>query len=237
LRIVCLMHFDAEGPGAIASWAALRGHSMEIARPYLEGWAHPGPFDMLVVMGGPMSVHQEIEYPWLAEEKRLISSAVESDSLVLGVCLGAQLVADVMGASVTRGPHREIGWFPVRLTQAGHASRILGGLQDPFDAFHWHGDTFDVPAGAVRTASSEAFENQAFEYDEGRVVAVQFHLELDAAAVAVLAERFEDELAESGEYVQAASEMRERPERFELGRSMLFRMLDAMSARRVSIAK
>lgn len=117
------------------------------------------------------------------------------------VCLGAQLIADVMGARVYRHSHREIGWFPVKLTAEGEASPLFGELPREFTAFHWHGDTFDIPADAVRTAKSEGCVNQAFEYD-GRVVGLQFHLELTAGSVQALVANCREEIVE-GPYVQS----------------------------------
>jgi len=177
MRIHYLQHVPFEGPAAVERWAGLRGH--ELAATTLYG--NPGfpdlrDFGMLVVLGGPMNVYEEETYPWLRDEKAFIRDAIEAGKTVVGVCLGAQLIADVLGAKVFHGPHREIGWFPVELTPAARRSEIFGFLPARFTAFHWHGDTFDIPEHALHLAYSEGCRNQAFILD-GRVLGLQFHLE------------------------------------------------------------
>jgi len=186
VRIRCLQHVSFEGPGAICDWALARGHEMEIT----EAWRAPMPgvesFDALIVMGGPMGVHDELELPWLHGEKTLIRSAIDTSRMVVGICLGAQLMADVLGARVYRNAHREIGWLPVDLTAAATTTGIFRGLPDRPVVFQWHGDTFDLPAGAVRLASSEGCCNQAFLAGR-RALALQFHFESTGAGPVSLA--------------------------------------------------
>ena len=132
-------------------------------------------FDWLIILGGPMNIYEEDKYPWLSKEKEFIHQAIASDKIVLGICLGAQLMADVLGGKVQRNVHREIGWFPVKLMPESKASRIFRVLPEEFMALHWHGDTFELPPGAVHTAESQACKNQAFEL--GKAIGLQFHLE------------------------------------------------------------
>ncbi len=230
MRVHYIQHVPFEGIGAIAQWAATRGHSVTGTPVYTEAFPHPGEFEMLVVMGGPMNIHQEREYPWLAEEKRFIRAAIDGGKLVLGVCLGAQLLADVLGGEVFAGPQPEIGWFPVELTQVGRASRVFGVLPPAFETLHWHGDTFTVPPGAVPAASSALTPNQAFEYADGRVVALQFHLEATPASWSALAENCAEELREPGEWVSSAEDMLGRRALFAPANAMLFSLLDAMES-------
>ncbi|MDO8671400.1 MAG: type 1 glutamine amidotransferase, partial [Dehalococcoidia bacterium] len=158
-----LQHALFEGPANIVAWAGARGHPVS-ATALCRGERLPetGDFDWLVIMGGPMNVYEEEEYPWLADEKRLIEKSIAEGKIVLGVCLGAQIIADVLGAPVYKNSDKEIGWHPVFLSQEGRESSVFRGFPDRFVAFHWHGDTFDLPAGCTRLAGSEACQNQAF---------------------------------------------------------------------------
>jgi GMP synthase-like glutamine amidotransferase len=233
VRILCLQHVAFEGPGAIATWAESRGHQLDCSHIYQAGFTHPSEHDFLVVMGGPMSVNDEQSHPFLAEEKRFIEAVVESGALVLGVCLGAQILADVLGARVTPGEHSEIGWFPCVRTDEGGVSRAFGALPEEITPIHWHGDTFAIPEGAIRAYASDACANQAFEYDDGRVVGVQFHLEQTPETLAALVDGAGDELVE-GTWIQSAETMLAGGERFNVANDQLFTLLDAMAAARVS---
>jgi GMP synthase-like glutamine amidotransferase len=229
-RLHVLQHVPFEDAAHIGTWARDRG--LAVSRtPLFEREVLPGTngFEWLVVMGGPMGVHDERRFPWLAAEKRLIGEAIAAGKIVLGVCLGAQLIADVMGARVYRHSHREIGWFPVRLTAKGEASPLFGALPREFTAFHWHGDTFDIPAGAARTAGNEACANQAFEY-EGRVIALQFHLESTTGSVEALVENCRDEIVE-GSYVQSEEEILSRNDRTVQLNAIMDRLLDGLAGK------
>ncbi len=231
MRIHYLQHVPYEGIAGIGDWATARGHTLSVSQLFAQDFAHPGAFDMLVVMGGPMNIYQDAEYPWLAEEKRFIASTIEAGKLVLGVCLGSQLVADVLGGPVTHGVQPEIGWYPVELTEAGRALEVFSALPERFEPLHWHGDTFAIPPGAVHVARSEACENQAFAYDDGRVIGLQCHLEATHQSWSVLCEACGDQLEGGGEWISSAEEMLADEARFETIRELLFGVLDAMSAR------
>jgi len=235
MRIHFIQHAPFEGIGSIADWAASRGHDVSGTPVYLEAFPHPGEFEMLVVMGGPMNVYQEREFPWLAEEKRFIRAAIDEGKLVLGICLGAQLLADVLGGEVVRGEQPEIGWYPVELTVAGGDSAVFRVLPTRFETLHWHGDTFTIPPEAVHTASSAVTPNQAFEYANGRVVALQFHLEATLGSWSELAQECADELSVPGTWVSSAGEMFLSTERFERNNELLFDLLDAMAAHGVRV--
>jgi GMP synthase-like glutamine amidotransferase len=228
VRILCLQHVPFEGPGTIEAWARSRGHSFEVLRLF-DGDPLPGAgtFDGLVVMGGPMSVHDDAAFPWLAAEKRLIRGAVEGGRLVLGVCLGAQLIAASLGARVYAGGCREIGWHEARATAAAAGSRLCAALPRAFTAFHWHGDTFDLPPGAVHTAASAAFAHQAFEIAPA-VLGLQFHLEATPRGVAGLVDACGGDLAEGGRWVQSAAEILGRDAPFAANTALLSRLLDSM---------
>jgi GMP synthase (glutamine-hydrolysing) len=135
--------------------------------------------DLLVVLGGPIGAYEEQSFPFLADELRLVETRIAAGRPVLGICLGAQVIARSLGARVYPGPVKEIGWAPIRLTTEGSAS-CLRHLKNDVPVLHWHGDTFDLPDGATRLASSTHYENQAFSYDAA-VLALQFHLEVAPA--------------------------------------------------------
>ena len=177
MRIHYLQHVLFEGLGSIEKWIRVRRHHLKATILYQD---EPLPamdgIDWLIVMGGPMGVHDEDKFSWLASEKRIIEECIRQGNVVLGICLGAQLIADVLGARVYPNRYREIGWFPIELTESGKKSPLFGFLPERLSVFHWHGDTVDLPAGAVHIALSEACEHQAFVYDK-RVLGLQFHME------------------------------------------------------------
>ena len=206
MRIHVLQHVSFEGPARIAHWARARGHTLTVSHLYA---GDPLPeldaFDRLVVMGGPMGVADEAEHSWLRPEKARIADAIAGGRSVAGVCLGAQLIAEVLGARVYRNAHKEIGWFPVQLTEAGRAEPFCEGLPEEQTVFHWHGDTFELPAGAVHLARSAACEHQAFVLD-GRVLGLQFHLESTPDSVDAICTHGADEIRHDT-WVQTAEQM------------------------------
>jgi GMP synthase-like glutamine amidotransferase len=154
-------------------------------------------------MGGPMNVSQHREHPWLRAEKRAILDAIAAGKRLLGVCLGAQLIADVLGGTVSKNREREIGWFPVRSMPGGAASPFA--FPDETAVFHWHAETFSLPPGGVLLAASAGCANQAFAFGRN-VLALQFHLEMTATEIGRIARECAGELT-PGRYVQSADEM------------------------------
>jgi GMP synthase-like glutamine amidotransferase len=204
MHIHYLQHVDFEGPAYIEQWAKDKGHLLSGTRLYNK---EPLPdlqeIDLLIVMGGPMGVSDEEQHPWLKEEKAYISKAIALDKRVLGICLGAQLLAQVLGAEVVRAPLREIGWFPVKL-ENNHP--LLADLPASFVAFHWHGDMFEIPKGALHIFSSEGCPHQGFIYRD-QVVGFQFHFETTPESLsALLASDNVDDYQET--YVQSAEQIR-----------------------------
>ena len=221
MRIHYLQHVPFEGLGSLERWALSNGHTLSATRLYDdEPLARLQEIDALVILGGPMNVYEEESNPWLLKEKAFIKQALESDTLILGICLGAQLIADVLGAKVYRNQHKEIGWFPLELTDQARESQVFGSLPSKFTALHWHGDTFDLPAGATHIATSEGCRNQAFVFDSERVVGLQFHLEWKREILAATLQECADELTE-GRYVQNPDEMLRREVDFEQNNRMM----------------
>lgn len=181
MRVHWLQHAEHEDLGCIAPWLAARGHDVSATR-LQRGEAPPSPeaFDWLIVMGGPMNIYEHNEHRWLIAEKQLIRRALDGGKRLLGICLGSQLIADQLGGPVSRNAESEIGWHPVRLSEAGHKDSAFAGFPDEFTAFHWHGDTFALPPGSTTLMSSEACAAQAFSHGP-KVAGIQFHLEVTAA--------------------------------------------------------
>lgn len=205
-RLNYLQHVPFEDPGQILVWA--REHDWTVSSTHLyenDRLPQVNDFDFLVIMGGPMNIYEEKKHPWLMAEKRLIADAIEQGRAILGICLGAQLIADVLGTPVYKNKYREIGWFPVSMSAQAKESRNFSSFPESFMAFHWHGDIFDTPAGAVRTAFSEACPNQAFEFD-GRVIGLQFHLESTSAGIEKLIRYCGNEITDD-KFVQSANKM------------------------------
>ncbi len=202
MKIHWFQHVAFEGLGAIEGWLTARGHTLSCTR----FWAgDPAPatvdgFDWLVVVGGPMNIYQYRDFPWLKAEKRVIRDAVAAGKRVLGVCLGAQLIADALGGKVYQNADREIGWLPVTAVPEGKESPLAFPKETV--VFHWHGDTFSLPPGGVWLARSEACEHQAFAVGV-RVLGLQFHLEMTPDDVARIAKECADELT-AGKFVQSA---------------------------------
>ncbi len=227
MNILCLKHIAFEGPGTIAVWAQARGHELVIKSvfqnkplPSLES------FDLLLVMGGPMNLHEDAIYPWLTKEKAYIRSAIAAGKHVIGICLGAQLIAHALGAQVTAGENKEIGWFPIQPSADCPATLPL---PDALRVLHWHGDTFDIPQGAQAIAHSAACAKQGFLYRD-RVLALQCHLEMTPQSLALLIAACSNELVDAP-YIQDAATMQAEPEfTYEQMQTVLFEMLDALVA-------
>lgn len=213
LKIHHLQHVPFEGLGSMGSFFLKKGCQLSSTHFYL-GHSLPAidEIDWLIVMGGPMGVHDDMQFPWLKAEKVFIRQAIDSGKIVLGICLGAQLIADVLGAEVFQNQCREIGWFPVERKLDAADSKLAGVLPDRFEVFHWHGDSIEIPQGARLLASSEACRNQGFVVD-GRIVGLQFHLETTPASAAALIQNCGAEL-DGSQFVQTEAEILSDETRF-----------------------
>lgn len=225
MKIHYFQHVPFEGLGRIADWARDRGHTLSHTALFEPGHRLPAPgdYDVLVVMGGAMGVYDEPLYPWLRTEKEHIRTAIDAGKPVLGVCLGAQLIASVLGAKVAPHRHKEIGWFDIALTEEATDHPLFAGIARHMRVLHWHGDRFEIPSGALRIARSAACDNQGFLYRD-RVLGLQFHLEMDPAAVAAIVDNCGNELVEAP-FIQSRQEIIALATHTDTA-SMLHRLLD-----------
>ena len=229
MRIHCIKHVPFEGPGAIAEWAEEQGHELIYYKAYLDQqYPDIEECEFVVVMGGPMNVYEYEKYPWLKQERAFLKAAVEAGCKILGICLGAQLLADVLGAKVTRGEHAEVGFFPVEKTSGAEETELFRSFPEVFMVLHWHGDTFSIPDGALRVAQSLNCPNQAFVYRD-RVVGVQFHLESTEESLRALMDNCPEDLAIDSPCVQAESEILDRLELLTPMHGLMFGLLDRMA--------
>jgi GMP synthase-like glutamine amidotransferase len=225
LSIHSLMHVPFEGLGCMEQWITLNNHTFSYTHFY-DNYQLPdiNDIDWLIVMGGPMGVYDEAQYSWLAEEKAFIREAIEKGKTVIGICLGSQLIAEALGAKVYPNKQKEIGWFDLELTTEGKNQKILAGFEYKFPVFHWHGDTFDLPAGSKRLFQSEATANQAFLYKE-KVLGLQFHFEVTARTLHEMVQNGISELAEC-ETIQSAEQILKQTAFIEANNKKMFQILD-----------
>ena len=227
LRVHYLQHVPFENAANIGRWAREHGHMLTKTEIF-EGESFPdaSEIDMLAIMGGLMNVYQYRDFPWLKDEKIFIEKAIAKKVKVIGVCLGAQLIADVLGARVTQNPYVEIGWHEVTLNDSGENSDFFQGFPKKFTAFHWHGDTFEIPAGASHLASSKACINQAFEYNKN-VIALQFHLEYSSESIEKMLVNCSNELVQAP-YIQQKESIKQGFSQVNANREILNKLLDSL---------
>lgn len=223
-RLCVLQHADGEGLGSMHHWFADKGFEINTIRI---DRGHPLPqldsFDWLVLMGGPMGVYEEVQYPWLATEKQWLRQAIEADKKVLGVCLGAQLIASALDAAVYPNDSVEIGWHPIYRTDSS-----ASWLPEQARLLSWHGDRFDLPENAKAFASSEVTPYQGFSYGN-RIWALQFHIEAEAGTVETFLEAGGGDLPQ-GELVQNIEQL-ENTEHLAASAKIAAGLLDFMAAR------
>ncbi len=218
-------HVPFEGPGRIRDWALQAGYTCSTTWQH-EGTPLPDPasVDLAVITGGPMSIHDEMEFPWLVEEKKWISELLKRETPVLGICLGAQLIADVMGATVAPMGHKEIGWFPLTSTPEASTVPFASTLQDGLHVLHWHGDQFDIPSGGIRLWQSERCPHQGFT--AGSALGLQFHLELDSETLGNLIDHARNELEPDTDGIQSEEDLRSDCQYAQDTHPALFTLLD-----------
>lgn len=229
MRVHYLQHEPFEGLGSMAKWFETHPATLAATHIYHADASLPdsNDFDWLILMGGGMSVHDEDALPWLRPEKEFVRQAIDRGKIVLGVCLGAQMIAAALGARVFKNPVKEIGWFPVTREPEAENHRLGQVLPEVTEVFHWHGETFDLPEGATRLARSAGCLNQAFVWGE-RVVGLQFHLETTLESARELIAGCPADLV-PGPFVQMPSAMLSNPERFDTLNGLMARLLEALA--------
>jgi GMP synthase-like glutamine amidotransferase len=227
MRAHYLQHVPFEAPGSIAPWLESAGYQVTATRFY-ESTTLPNPeqIDLLIIMGGPMSVNDEDRFPWLRTEKQYIRHTIESGKAVLGICLGAQLIASALGESVYPNRRKEIGWFPVEGIPPQQESTFR--FPPSVEVFHWHGETFDLPDGAVLLARSEACENQAFQFGQN-VIGLQFHLETTPESAHAIVTNCREELLPSKFVQPEAIILDQAPGKYQIINDLMARILSFLS--------
>ncbi len=213
MRIHSLQHVAFEDIGSMQQDLKREGHSLTTTHWY-KGEQAPevDSLDVLIIMGGPMGVYDEAKHPWLAAEKVFLAACIGAGKKIIGICLGAQLISCVLGAKVRPNTHREIGWFPLTINPSAGNNPIAKILANCAQVFHWHGDTFELPAGATLIASSAACAHQAYVINE-QIYAFQFHLETtEISATALIGNCAED--LDNSTYVQTAKQIMQKTENF-----------------------
>jgi len=208
MRAHYLQHVPFEGPGSIENWLLKNNYQITNTQ-FFESSALPdgNEIDLLIVIGGPMSINDEDEFPWLSLEKKFIRDVIEKGKPVQGVCLGAQLIASAMGARIYPNKEKEIGWFPVQAVPSTDSSIFRFPAKTA--VFHWHGETFSLPPDATLIARSEGCENQAFQIGRS-VIGLQFHLETTRESAQQIVNSCRHELIPS-RYIQSEEQILSAP--------------------------
>jgi len=203
LSIHALFHVPYEGLGCIEQWIFKNGHLLSITDFYRD-YQLPdlNSIDWLIVMGGPMGIYDENEFSWLKEEKHYIQQAIENGKTIIGICLGSQLIADVLGAKVYPNTQKEIGWFDIHQSESSKTTEPFFYFENQFPVFHWHGDTFDLPEKSTHLFYSDVCKNQGFLYNDN-VLGLQFHFEVTEESLLSMLENGADEIIEN-ETIQSA---------------------------------
>ncbi|WP_333860556.1 type 1 glutamine amidotransferase [Clostridium sp.] len=231
IRIHYLQHVPFEGPAGIVKWARKKGHKLTGTHLYnYEVLPHIDEFDFLVVMGGSMNIYEEGDYPWLKYEKQFIKDAIKNNKIVVGICLGAQLIADVLGGKVTKNSEREIGWLSVTFNSMASKYDFFKDFPKEFYVFQWHGDTFStLPEGAECIASSKTCSNEAFVYKKN-VIGLQFHMESTEDSISLLIDNCLDEIKEGGSFVQSEHEIKSKMNFLNNVNMLMEKLLDELEA-------
>ena len=231
MRWWCLQHLPGEGPGHAAEWLAAHGHSLAYTRLFESNPVFPAlaDFDGLLILGGAMSVHDEARFPWLRDEKAFIRQVLRAGKITLAICLGAQLVAQALGAEVRPSAEPEIGFWTVRFSAKALEHPLLRGWPEKAAVLHWHLDAFTVPPGALRVGMSAGCATQGFAWGDG-TVGLQFHPEMTAPMVGQLIAFEGHETAEEQEFVQTAAQIQAKLKSVWKGRKLIEQLLANMVA-------
>ena len=222
-----LQHTKCDGLGSIRQLLKSRGHTLTATRLYLdETLPKMGDFDWLIILGGDMGVHDEADFPWLVKEKAFIKAAIKTEKRILGICLGSQLIAHVLGANVRKNEYKEIGWFPITPLGRIKDTILSDVIKDRIDVFHWHTDTFDLPDGSLAIAESQACPNQGFIYNK-RILGLQFHPEITKDSAGAFFQEC-GHVLEAGPYIQSSAKILSNDQGFVQSIRFMAAVLEAM---------
>lgn len=231
MNIHCLQHVAFENPGTIKDWAEENHHSVTYTYFFEEHFELPDlkNIDAILIMGGNMNVEEEAQFPWLRKEKEFIKSAIDAGKKVIGICLGAQLITAALGSNVYPGIQKEIGFYPLQLTDGALNHPFFNHLKNPYTVFHWHGDTFDLPADAQLIASSAICKHQAFLIGNN-VMGLQFHFEMNETIIKDMIKQDGNELEEDGKYIQSPQQLSNGFKHLQQNKKDIFTLLDKFFA-------
>ena len=231
MNIHCLQHVAFENPGSIKDWAEENYHTINYTYFFEDSFVlpHLKDIDVLIIMGGNMNVDEEKEYPWLNKEKELIRAAIDTGKKVIGICLGSQLIVAALGSKVYSNKEKEIGFFPVQFLGDAFNHPLFNHFTNPYVVFHWHGDTFDLPANTQLIASSEACKHQAYLIGDS-VLGFQFHFEMNQIIIDEMIKHDGKELEEAGKYIQSKQEIQNSYEHLLKNKKDLFTLLNKFLA-------
>ncbi|MCW3463608.1 glutamine amidotransferase-related protein [Chitinophaga nivalis] len=231
MHIHCFQQVPFEGLGCMADWIKQKGHQLTYTRWYdtQPDSSAAAAADWFIIMGGPMGVYEQDQYPWMPTAITLIREAIAQNKKVLGICLGSQLIAAALDANVYPHTQTELGWYPIDFTFQDRAAALASVLPHRLNTFHFHGDTFDMPAGATRFAASAACSNQAFIYGD-RVIGLQFHAELTPDSLQAMVDHGAGIIAHGGPFIQSAEKIRQHNNLLTENNRTLYRLLDYMEA-------
>lgn len=229
MNIHCLQHVSFEGLGCIEHWISKNNHRLSYTKFFEEvTFPNMNDVDFIIIMGGPMSTYDEEKKNWLIQEKLFIKKAIESGKIVLGICLGAQLIADVLGGKVYPNKEKEIGWFDVMFSPS-FKTFAPNFEHNTLKVFHWHGDTFDIPLGTTNHASSKACKHQLFTYGQ-KVMGIQFHPEVTVHSLHSISDSDAEELKIKTTYIQSKQEIINAVEYIGASNQLMFGILDRLAS-------
>ena len=235
MRVHYIQHISFEGLGYIETWLRENNHDISSTKTWEnDDFPKLEDFDVLIILGGPMGVYDEHLYKWLKKEKGFIFDAIEAGKKIIGICLGAQLIASVLGATVCTNRHKEIGWFPIDIN-ASFSDWLQAEVSSNMRVFHWHGDKFDVPYGATNHAVSEACNHQLFTYEQN-IIGIQFHLEATVNTVQQMIENGNNELV-NDKYIQDKTEILNTSEYYKKNNMLMAAILSKLITSRLSDMK
>lgn len=227
MNIHCFQHIAFETPGTILDWAKQNNHAVTYTYFFAEGYLIPSlnNIDLLIIMGGFMNVEEEEKFPFLIEEKQFIKRAIEAGKKVIGICLGSQLIAAALGSNVYQSKEKEIGFFPITFTDAALQHPLFNHFSKEYTVFHWHGDTFDLPANAQLIASTSVCKHQAYLIGSN-VMGLQFHFEMNEEVIEQMLLHDGHELDEKGPCIQTREQIRDSYRQFHQNKKDVALLLD-----------